>query len=138
MLIITMTFVLVIDNWIVISIVILIGMLIVIPMVMVILTLTEISIVIPRLRRSQLLHRRRDLSHFAAAQLQLALPAGDPHDDNLLIIYMWIILVTYGICGEKIDLTELEKSEMSPHDIRNLVLWQFTLFCCTVVWRINS
>ena len=130
-----MTFALVIVNSIVMGIVILIGMLIVIPMVMVILTLTEISIVIPRLRGSQLLHRRRDLSHFAAAQLQLALPAGDHHDDNLLIIYMWIILVTYGICGEKIDLTELEKSEMSPHDIRNLVLWQFTLCCCTFVWR---
>ena len=136
MLIITMTFVLVIDNWIVISIVILIGMLIVITIV--IRTLTEISIVIPRLRGSQLLHRRRDLSHFAAAQLQLALPAGDHHDDNLLIIYIWIIFVTYGICAEKIGLTELEKSEISPHDIRNLVLWQFTLFCCTVVWRINS
>ena len=103
MLIITMTFVLVIDNWIVISIVILIGMLIVITIV--IRTLTEISIVIPRLRGSQLLHRRRDLSHFAAAQLQLALPAGDHHDDNLYldnICHLWDLWRTNQSdrCGE--------------------------------------
>ena len=110
-----MTFALVIVNSIVMGIVILIGMLIVITIV--IRTLTEISIVIPRLRRSQLLHRRRDLSHFAAAQLQLALPAGDHHDDNL---YLDIIFVTCGICGEQINLTDVEKSEISPHDIRYL------------------
>ena len=35
------------------------------------------NMVMVRLRGSQLLHRRRDLSHFSATQLQLALPAGD-------------------------------------------------------------
>ena len=46
-----------------------------------------LTMVIPRLCRSQLLHRRRDLSHFSAAQLQLALPAGDHYDDNSNVEY---------------------------------------------------
>ena len=52
-----------------------------------IIILTVIIMVIPRLCRSQLLHRRRDLSHFSAAQLQLALPAGDHYDDNSNVEY---------------------------------------------------
>ena len=61
--------------------------LIVIPILIVIVLFIFIPIVIPililmvRLCRSQLLHRRRDLSHFSSAQLQLALPAGDHQHD---------------------------------------------------------
>ena len=45
--------------------------------VLVILIPFMMNMVMVRLRGSQLLHRRRDLSHFSATQLQLALPAGD-------------------------------------------------------------
>ena len=82
MLIITTTFVLFICNPIVIT--------------MVTVLFTLIIMVMVRLRCSQLLHWRRDLSHLSSAQLQLALPAGDLHDDFMMIfitIFMMDIVI---------------------------------------------
>ena len=64
--------------------------------VLIIFILIIIIMVIIRLRCSQLLHWRRDLSHLSSAQLQLALPAGDLHDDFMMIfitIFMMDIVI---------------------------------------------